>query len=43
MNNEHVAWYDRHQRVAVCYNGLLFLALEFLAYYWLNVGCDIQI
>jgi len=29
---KRVAWYDRHQRVAVCYNGLLFVTLGFLAY-----------
>ena len=44
MNNENVAvWYDRHQRVAVCYNGLLFVTLEFLVYNWFNFGCDIQV
>ena len=40
---KRMAWYDRHQRVAVCYNGLLFVALGLLAFNWLNFGCDIQV
>ena len=38
-----MTWYDRHQRLAVCYNGLLFVPLGFLAYNWFNFGCVIQV
>ena len=38
-----MAWHDRHQRVVVCYNRLLFVILGFLTYNWLNFGCDIQV
>ena len=38
------AWYeDRHQRVFVCYNGLLFFTFGFLTYNWFNFRCDIQV
>jgi len=29
---KRVAWYDKHQRVGVCYNELFFVTLGFLAY-----------
>ena len=38
------AWHeDRHQRVFVCYNGLLFFTFGFLTYNWFNFRCDIQV
>ena len=38
------AWHaDRHQRVVVCYNGLLSFTFGFLTYNWFNFRCDIQV